>query len=652
MPLVQTRGAASAQGFGEFAQAATAANYIEDVFSTYLYTGNGTSQTINNGLDLNGKGGLTWIKARTAATYPDHWLWDTARQSGGNQYALNSNTTGAQQIGYTNNIAWTSTGFDYSTSPAGNQSGQDYCSWSFREQAKFFDIVTFTGNGVTTGRTINHNLGSAPGMMILKVIDLAGDDWYVYHRSIPTSLLALNLTNGTGSPPTTPSTIFGNGSTTVAPTSTQVTIGGTANSNGYSYVLYLFAHDAGGFGTAGTDNVISCGTFTTDASGGYSVTLGYEAQYVLLKRTDGTGDWLILDVMRGAAVSADSSKKLRANTAAAEVTDYVLMSPKANGFYADSSLSNLSGSSAYIYMAIRRPMKVPTTGTSVFSPQTASGVQTTGFVVDAQLGVFTRSSPASYDPNIRSRLTGGTQYLVTSATDAEAVGGNVGFDSNTGMTYSWPAGVVNWYFSRRPGFFDVVCYTGTGSATTQTHNLTVVPELMIVKKRSASADWQIYLAALANTEYLVLNTTAAKATGTTRWNSTTPTTSAFTIGTDTTVNASGATYVAYLFATCAGVSKVGSYTGNGSTQAIACGFTGGARFVLIKRTDATGGWYVYDTARGMTLLTDPYLFLNSTAAEAATLGSVTTTTGGFTVDAAILAAINTSSATYIFLAIA
>ena len=114
----------------------------------------------------------------------------------------------------------------------------------------------------------------------------------------------------------------------------------------------------------------------------------------------------------------------------------------------------------------------------------------------------------------------------------------------------------------------------------------------------------------------------------------------------------GASCVAYLFATCAGVSKVGTYTGNGSTQAIACGFTGGARFVLIKRTDSTGDWYVYDTARGMTTLTDPYLLLNSTAAETATLGSVTTTTGGFTVNASILSAINTSSATYIFLAIA
>ena len=115
--------------------------------------------------------------------------------------------------------------------------------------------------------------------------------------------------------------------------------------------------------------------------------------------------------------------------------------------------------------------------------------------------------------------------------------------------------------------------------------------------------------------------------------------------------ASGRTFIAYLFATLAGVSKVGSYTGNGTTQTINCGFTSGARFVLIKRTDSTGSWYVYDTARGMTVLTDPYLLLNTTAAEVATLGSVTTVSTGFALNSTILADINISAGTYIFLAI-
>jgi len=115
-------------------------------------------------------------------------------------------------------------------------------------------------------------------------------------------------------------------------------------------------------------------------------------------------------------------------------------------------------------------------------------------------------------------------------------------------------------------------------------------------------------------------------------------------------NLSGGTYVTYLFATCAGVSKVGSYTGTGSTQTIACGFAAGARFVLIKRTDSTGDWWVWDTSRGMVSGTDPRLGLNIAAGES-TGNWVFTTTGGFeivTTDASV----NASGGTYIFLAIA
>jgi hypothetical protein len=210
---------------------------------------------------------------------------------------------------------------------------------------------------------------------------------------------------------------------------------------------------------------------------------------------------------------------------------------------------------------------------------------------------------------------------------------------------------IEYFFRRAPGFFDVVCYTGTGSATTFSHNLGVVPELMIVKKRSAADDWAVY-ANNDNTDFLLLNTTAATADDNTYWNDTSPTASVFTVGTNADVNTSAATYVAYLFATVAGVSKVGSYTGNGSNQTINCGFTGGSRFVLIKRTDSTGDWYVWDSARGIVSGNDPHLSLNDTAAEVTTDDSVDTDSTGFIVNQLAATNINVSSASYIFLAVA
>ena len=112
------------------------------------------------------------------------------------------------------------------------------------------------------------------------------------------------------------------------------------------------------------------------------------------------------------------------------------------------------------------------------------------------------------------------------------------------------------------------------------------------------------------------------------------------------------TYIAYLFATLAGVSKVGSYTGTGSNVDVDCGFSAGARFILIKRTDATGDWYVWDSARGIVAGNDPYLLLNSTAAEVTNTDYIDPLASGFTVTSSAPAALNASGGNYIFLAIA
>jgi hypothetical protein len=117
-------------------------------------------------------------------------------------------------------------------------------------------------------------------------------------------------------------------------------------------------------------------------------------------------------------------------------------------------------------------------------------------------------------------------------------------------------------------------------------------------------------------------------------------------------NLSGTKFVNYLFATCAGVSKCTAFTGTGTLQTINCGFTSGARFVLIKRTDSTGDWYVWDSSRGLSSSTDPYLLLNSTAAEVTSTNWVDTTSTGFQVTAASGNNVNINGASYIALAIA
>jgi hypothetical protein len=313
-------------------------------------------------------------------------------------------------------------------------------------------------------------------------------------------------------------------------------------------------------------------------------------------------------------------------------------------------------------------MKVPSTGTSVFAPVaytgngTAGRSITAGFPVDLAIGL--QRTPANgSDRFFVNRLVGATKGLVSWDTFAEATDANslTAFDSMTSVTVGTDTtdrgfngsgrSLSPYFFRRSPSVFDIVCYTGTGSATTFSHNLQAVPELMIVKKRSATDDWAVY--AGDNTDFLLLNTTAATADDNTYWNDTSPTSTVFSVGTNADVNTSAATYVAYLFATCPGVSKVGSYTGDGTDgRIIDCGFTSGARFVLIKSTSNTGNWWVWDTARGIVSGNDPVLRLNTTAAESTNSDDLDPSSSGFIVNYNGLFAINESGWSYIFLAIA
>jgi hypothetical protein len=641
MPLQATSGAASYDAFG--GGVPVVPNYIEDVFQTWLYTGTGAAQTITNGIDLSGKGGLVWMKGRSGAT--DHALYDTVR---GATFDLVSNSPSAQTTQATGLTSFGSTGFSIGALAKLNTSAATYVSWTFREQPKFFDVVTYTGDGVA-GRTIPHNLGSVPGFYVVKRTN-GTTNWPTYHRSLGASArVDLDQTDASAA-----TTVWNN----TAPTSTVFSVSDVSavNASGGTYVAYLFAHNAGGFGLTGTDNVISCGSFNTDGAGSATVNLGYEPQWLLYRQANAVDNWEIIDNMRGWTVDGTTAV-LRPNLSNAEQNVTFNANLTATGF---TGTGIFYPSKTYIYIAIRRgPMKVPTVGTTVFSPYTAtlsSGtVVNAGLTPDLLIGKYRSGTD---NPRWVDRLrgfanaTGGTNpELYSNETSAEA--------SSTAWSYNWNntgyvignalngLNSVIYSLRRAPSFFDEVCYTGTGVTAAYNHNLRVAPELLILKKRNATWDWRVYVASLGNNNVLYLNDPIG-VSGSGGWNDTTPTSTQFTVASG--YNTTSDTYVAYLFATCAGVSKVGSYTGTGATQTIACGFTGGARFVMIKRTDSTGDWFYWDTARGMVSGNDRYLLMNSNVGETNT-NSVYTTTGGFEI-VSTAAGINASGGNYIFLAIA
>jgi hypothetical protein len=283
---------------------------------------------------------------------------------------------------------------------------------------------------------------------------------------------------------------------------------------------------------------------------------------------------------------------------------------------------------------------------------------------------MSRAGATGYPAFFHDRLRGVNTPLInnTSAQDSDA--GNtswfsvtafnnlsygLGIDgSYTGINNFTSSQYANWVLSRASGFFDQVCYTGNSTVGRAiTHNLGVTPELIIVKNRSLATVW------IAGTLFTSTNcnelTFSSNAQGLTlaydNQFRAQPTASTFTVSGTNIINGSG-NYIAYLFASCPGVSKVGSYTGNGSSQTINCGFTGGARFVMIKRTNSTGDWYVWDTARGIVAGNDPHLSLNTTAAEVTSNDTIDTDSTGFVVNQVAATNVNVNAATYIFLAIA
>ena len=627
--------------------------YVEDVFSPYVFTANGgTGQTITNGIDLAGEGGLVWHKDRVA-TY-GHVLWDTAR---GNDVYLNTAGTGANQTS-TDSITFNADGYDLNAA-TGNESTNATVGWTFRKAPGFFDVVKWTST--TTFENISHNIGSVPGFVVYKCLtstsDVTGGDWACWHTSGASNN---NLFLNTTAAEVTYGYISGR-------TSTQCNFYTTV---GEDYVAYFFATDQADFGADSDESIIKCGSYTGNGSTtGPVIDCGFEPQWLLIKASSGsTGNWYMYDSMRGLTASGANDAELYPSSTSAEYAGRESINVTATGFQlATTNTANNASGSTYIYIAIRRPMKVPEAGTEVFSAEAYTGNSTAGRVLAASAGfpldILVTQIRVGAGPLLYDRMRGNLRDLEINTTAAGGASGTnvitsfnqagftAGDDTYSNASYTY----IAWMFKRAPQFMDIVCYAGNGTVgRTVAHNLGVVPELMIVKDRvNGARGWRVYDSTLGGLKYLSLDTTDASNNSIDAWGNTDPTSTVFSVGAFyTNETALSNTYIAYLFATLAGVSKVGSYTADATLTTINCGFAAGARFILIKRTDAASDWYVYDYARGIVAGNDPYLLWNDTGAEVTATDYIDPENSGFQLTAAGSGTINVNTGEYIFLAIA
>jgi hypothetical protein len=493
-------------------------------------------------------------------------------------------------------------------------------------------------------------------MILFKNLDSTGD-WQVYHTSIGNgNKLSLNSAAAASSTSRFNST---------TPTATVFTFNSTSYTGGI--IAYCF-HSVTGYS--------KFGSYTGNASTN-AITTGFKPDFVLIKTSSGSDQWVILDSIRG------GSNYLQPNLAAAEGTESgVNVSFTSTGFTHTGSGGGIgqvnSSGDTYIYWAVAK--NVPQTNVLADSFGVVKyigngGVQSVrGFsfnpdflwvkrtsntenhsLYDSIRGVQKEITSDKDSPNSETTKTNGiSSFNSDGFTVAENNANNTNNESY--VAWGWKAGgtwvsnldgtnksaIVN---ANTANGFSIIKYTGT-SASSQSvgHGLTSTPEFVMIKKLSGTEGWIVWYPGASTTNYLVLNTNAATATGATWGGTHSSTVVNLQDGPSARSSGNGEDYIAYVWHSVSGFSKIGTYTGNGSTQSIT-GLDFAPDYVMIKEVSASESWRVFDNLRGAT----KRLFPDTNGAESAASDSLTSfDSAGFSLGSS--AGVNQSGQTYVYMA--
>ena len=590
-------------------------------------------------------GGMVWFKSRTSGGNPN--IVDSIR--GGTSYTFTNTTQAGTDNGY-HIKSFNAGGFTVQNAGSGsNSGGNTYVGWTFKTEKKFFTQLQYTGNGVN--RQIAHDLGSTPGMMMIKRVDGGGSssNWRVYHRmnnagTTPQNYaIWLDLQNEAVASPTS----WNN----TAPTATHFTVGTheQVNFDTGTYMAYLFAHDAGGFGED-DESIVKCGGYVGNYNAnGPTINLGWEPQYIFIKRASGgTEHWICYDASRQISNldGKDFDIETSGNAVERESIDWLHLT--STGFKINAAYNHINGNNDnYIYLAIRR------TDGKVGRPVTADTAQNYfhsayGRASTPNNKTATNTMPFAIDTGIMKQPTGGSAWLIGTRQTGRSVletNDTTTKSDNSYWEWDYPRGWVSYtgdntswqtWGWKRGLSHDVVCYHGDGTVGRQiTHNMNSVPEMIWVKSRDNTTHWQVYHVGLNDgttpqNYRILLNETNAETSSTDYWNNTAPTKTVVTVGDNATCNQSGFNFVMYLFASITGVSKCGYYTGTAATgNVITTGFR--PRYIIMKRANNTGAWYQIDTTRGMTNNAGDYWLIMNGNQSNQVDPLVNTTDTGFTI---------------------
>ena len=601
--------------------------------------------------DSSTYGGLVWIKCRDEETGCEHVLFDTERGWG---QKLSSSSNAGQPGANTGTLTnFNIDGFCLAHDTEVNHASDgDYVGWTFKKEKKFMDIQTWTGTDST--QVISHDLGSVPGCILVKAYSQNGKSWKVYHRGLNNGSspedysLELNSTDNIGSASNQP---WDN----TAPTATGFTVSGASsqvNGNGISYVAYIFAHDAGGFGEAGDQSVIKCGYYTGDGTsdGSKFIDMGFEPGWFMVKCASGsTQEWMMFDSMRGLIKGEAYQLMANENDAEGGATSFNVTSTGIEIWNSNNAFNG--NSNQYIYIAIAKGtgknMRTPSSGHNVLTlTDFNGGVPAAGYTASVpyarshfpvDFSFYKNTVNGSGDWDVFSRIQGKTHLRLSSnSNDPDATANDSVFDYSDGWS-TWNGGTNHFVLNfKRYSGLDICSYKGNATAGREvSHQLGQTPQMIWIKNRGMTRAWAAYHFKLnggsSPEDYFIRpNGTGAEEDSSQYWNDTAPTSSVFTLGFDNEVNDNNKMHVAILFSSVEGVSKLGEWSGTGSSHTITTGFR--PKLLIVKCRTHSHGWVVLSTKVGWEAGNDGWLFMqdNGGVQTGEALGGPTAT--GFTVD--------------------
>lgn len=667
---------------------------------------------------------FVWIKRRVSGS-ESHGLYDSIR---GINKQLISNSSAPQATNtapYEGFTSFDTDGFTVNNNGATNRAPNSYVAWAFKGGgAPTTDNVAAAGAAPTSGSfkidgsnassaagtiaatrlsantaagfsivkysggsgTVPHGLGISPSMLIQKHI--SSGDWYVY--------LAPGVVDATSTYYYLVLNNDGTGGTTGSTPPTSTTFNPVSSSG--TYISYLYANIAGyqKIGSyTGTNSTSGPIVYTTD-DGTATGTGGFEPAFLLIKGTQSTTQWLMIDNKR--STSNPRNKALFANLSDAEGTNNSI-DFFTNGFQPITTDGDSNRAQNYIYLAIAadKDSSVPTQANS-FSPTlyTGNGASSRNITtsIDNDFVWIKKRGPSTGNHLLQNTVQGAGTNSALSSNSSTAAGNfdqygyisafttngvtiqagssgsypndNANENNSTYVAWAWKAGglstinsdgdITSIVSANVAAGFSIVKYTGNGTAgATIGHGLSSAPELILLKNLNVSDNWAVYNSTSGATKYMNLNQAYAAGTATTIWNDTEPTSTVFSVGTSTDVNGSGNNLIAYCFTSISGYQKIGSYTGNGSTTGPieTTGFE--PRYLLIKSADnSSTNWIILDKARTPNNPLENDLKANLSSVEQTGTGNnypqATTSATGFQVNTTD-GAVN-GSGTYIYLAIA